>query len=258
MVAPQCSLQEVSIMRTTSLLRTGKRVGFVASIAFAVVVAVGFSALVAKGGADGEMGDMESFIKEKVFIDPPVSGLGEFLNELPEPKTPTIVVPVPNQPMRSASVLSDGKFETLDPKWKKGVERLVKSGACDQHDMAIAIASGADVGFLLAKAQAIVESNCNHLVVGTHDDVGLYQVRAVACTEAGVKGDRTDVFVNASCAARYRKVLCTKYRSCDSLATLFVSYNRGPTGAKKVSDASAMQYARKIHFVMLLLIRQSA
>jgi len=202
-------------------------------------VAIGLSAFIVKA--------QEEYLARNVSTD----DLGSFIEEQLKPD---IVVPVPGAPMRD-TMLSDGRFDLLSASWKRGVKQIIQNGTCDRYDMELAIAGGDNVGFLLAKAQAIVESNCDADAVGGADDVGLNQVRTVACTEAGVEGDRTDPFINSLCAAGYRKVLCRKYKVCPTLAAMYASYNRGPTGASRVADHEALEYTRKIHFVLLALIR---
>lgn len=175
--------------------------------------------------------------------------LGAFIELLPEDSPPALAVPIPSAPLRDAK-LSDGKFEMLSPKWKQGVTQVIASGRCDRFDMIFAITGGDNIGFLMTKAQALVESNCEML--GTD---GALQVKAIACEDVTVLGDRTDPFVNALCAAEYRKALCMRYDSCASLAELFVAYNRGPTGAAKVANYEATEYARKIDFALRALIK---
>ena len=190
-----------------------------------------------------EMGDMGAFVEEYA----------------PTESEPQPVVPKTKSKKSSVpTMLSDGKFEELSLSWKRGAVHTVQSGLCDKHDMTFALTSDKDVGFILAKAQAIVESNCEAKMVGTADDVGLNQVRVVACTEAGVSGNRKDPFINASCAAGYRKALCAKYDSCDTLAELYVAYNRGPTGATRVAHPRSTEYVRKIDYVFRLLVKRVA
>ena len=197
------------------------------------------------------MGDMGSFI-ESQDASSTADAKGDRVAIPQKHQHKKLLLPVPGLPIREVKAISDGKFESLDPAWKRSVAALIASGSCDMHDITLAV-NGADVGFRLAKAQAIVESNCNAHAVGTHDDVGLNQVKASACTEVGVRGDRKDAFVNAACASGYRQALCKTYDKCDSLAELYVSYNRGPTGGSRVQKPQSTEYVRKIDFVSRLL-----
>ncbi len=201
--------------------------------------------------ADTSMGDMASFI-ESLDSNVSVDAKGDLVLIPHKHHLKKVVLPVPGVPAREVKAISDGKFGMLDALWKRGVVTLIANGSCDLHDITLAV-NGGDVGFRLAKAQAIVESSCNARAVGTHDDVGLNQVKASACTEAGIHGDRKDPFVNAACASGYRRALCATYDKCDSLAELYVSYNRGPTGGSRVQKPKSTEYVRKIDFVFRLL-----
>lgn len=199
---------------------------------------------------DVPLGDMGVFI-QSLDASGGVDAKGD-LEPMPHKHHKKLMLPVPGLPIREVKVISDGKFESLDPAWKKSVATLIASGVCDLHDITLAV-NGTDVGFKLAKAQAIVESNCNSHAVGTHDDVGLNQVKASACTEVGIHGDRKDPFVNSACASGYRQALCKTYEKCETLAELYVSYNRGPTGGSRVQHPQSTEYVRKIDFVFRLL-----
>ena len=242
----------VSTLRTILSLRSSK--GFLISSTLNAVLAIGVLTLAFHGRpapVDASMGDMGSFIEQ--LDGTPVSEGKSDLAPVPHKRhLKKATLPVPGLPIREVQAISDGRFHELDAAWKQSVTTLIASGTCDMHDMTLAI-NGSDVGFQLAKAQAIVESNCNARAVGTHDDVGLNQVKAAACKEVGIHGDRKDAFVNAACAAGYRHALCKTYDKCDSLAQLYVSYNRGPTGGSRVHNPQATEYVRKIDFVFRLL-----
>lgn len=239
-------------MRILSKLRISKKL---ASGALTALVAVGMLVVAIHGRSnvpqDASMGDMGTFI-QSLDDSSEVGAKGDLAPAPHKHHFRKVTLPVPGLPVREVRAISDGKFESLDPSWKRSVALLIVSGSCDTHDITLAV-NGVDVGFRLAKAQAIVESNCNARAVGTHDDVGLNQVKASACKEVGIHGDRKDAFVNAACASGYRQALCKTYDKCDSLAELYVSYNRGPTGGSRVQNPQATEYVRKIDFVFRLL-----
>lgn len=223
--------------------------------AFTAMVAVGMLVVGIHGhtvsSPNASLGDMGVFIQSLDAVSG-VNAKGDLAPALQKPHHKKLALPVPGLPVRKVRVISDGKFEMLDASWKQSVGTLIASGTCDLHDITLAV-NGEDVGFKLAKAQAIVESQCNARAVGTHNDVGLNQVKATACTEVGIYGDRKDPFVNAACASRYRQALCKTYDKCGSLAELYVSYNRGPTGGSRVQKPKSTEYVRKIDFVFRLL-----
>lgn len=239
-------------MRIVHKLRISKRAVSSALTAMMVVGALVISVHGRAAPSDASMGDMGSFIQS---LDSGADAKGNLVPAPHKRHPKKVTLPVPGLPVREVKAISDGKFGSLDSAWKQSVAKLITSGKCDAHDITLAV-NGSDVGFKLAKAQAIVESNCNARAVGTHGDVGLNQVKATACTEVGIDGDRKDPFVNAACASGYRRALCETYDKCDTLAELYVSYNRGPTGGSRVENPQSTEYVRKIDFVLRLLSGQ--
>lgn len=218
-----------------------------ATLVFGMIsVAVLYSERVA--GAT-EMGDMGSFIEEHVMTleavpdDLPVSGLDEFIETLPEGSEPVIVVPVPGAEMREAK-LSDGKFETLSPAWKRGVHQVVRDERC--RKVAKAFSSRSMLPTLLQQAHAIVESNCDSKVVGAAGEIGVFQVMPATCKEIGIRGDYRDPVVNARCTEKYRQMLCKSSKKACTAKLMFLAHNRGIRGALKTASPESTQYLRKV------------
>lgn len=218
-----------------------------------VAVAVSISFHIANMPKNGSDGDMGAFIEEKVFDDALASDSEGEKESLPEG------IILPNAKALDIAFISDGKFGTLDAGWKAGVKSLVTSETCARYDFPLMSATGTREEFLRAKAQMIVESACNEVALGGKGDTGLLQVRAVACEDVGVRGNLLDPYVNAECGTKYRASLCGRYQHCTETAKV-VAYNRGPTGATRVVDKRATEYARKVDFVLraLLVVEQGA
>lgn len=232
-------------------------------IVYSVVVvaaAVSVSFYIASVSKKGSGGDMGAFIEEKVLQDAPISGLEGFITDkLEEKKEEGIILPIPDAKALDIAFISDGKFAALDAGWKAGVKSLVTSETCARYDFPLMAATGTREEFLRVKAQMIVESACNEAARGGKGDTGFLQVRAVACKDVGVNGNLLDPYVNAECGTKYRASLCSRYRHCTETDKV-VAYNRGPTGAARVADKSATEYARKVDFVLraLLAVEQGA
>lgn len=227
-----------------------------ASLVFGMI---GLSALYGNHAADAsdmsEMGDMGSFIEKHIVLeevpeDLPVGGLGKFLETLPEDSTPVIVIPVPGAEMREAK-LSDGKFETLSPAWKRGVHQVVQDERC--RKVAKAFTNASLVSPLLQEAHAIVESNCDPKVIGAAGEIGIFQVMPSTCKDIGVRGDYRDPRVSAQCTEKYRQMLCKTSKKACTAKLMFLAHNRGITGAQKIVRAEATEYLRKMDCAQLVL-----
>lgn len=164
-------------------------------------------------------------------------------------------LPAPEKP-RSTHI-SDGKFDALSAKWRRGVRQLVSTSLCDAYDRVIWTAVDKDPKrFWLAKAQMIVESGCRPRLIGHKTDFGLFQVQKGACADVGIAGDLLDPATNIKCATAYRQTLCWQYGHC-APAEMFVGYNAGPVGAERIDDKQAFEYARKVDFAYRALTNSS-
>jgi hypothetical protein len=173
--------------------------------------------------------------------------------------TPRVVAELPQlpDPRVKPAAISDGKFDTLSANWRRGVKLLVRTSLCDAYDRILWNAVDKNSRrFWLAKAQMIVESSCQSWRIGHKTDFGLFQVQKRACKEVGITGDLLDPKTNVACAAAYRQKLCWSYGHCGP-ADMFVGYNAGPTGAERIDDKQAFEYARKIDFAFRVLAHSS-
>ncbi len=173
--------------------------------------------------------------------------------------TPRVVAELPQlpDPRVKQTPISDGQFDQLSEKWRQGVRWLVRTSLCDAYDRIIWKSVGQDrKRFWLAKAQMMVESGCRPTLVGNGTDYGLFQVQKAACADVGITGNLLDPVTNIKCATAYKSALCWQYGRC-SPTQMFVGYNAGPTGAKRVDDEHAFEYARKIDFAFRLLVSSS-
>lgn len=175
------------------------------------------------------------------------------MQELPPDARPVIVVPVPGAPIRDAS-LSDGKFETLSRKWKRGVQQVVLEKRCNKHAQAFQVSTYIDP--VLQEAQAIVESNCDAAVIGAAGEVGIFQVMPKTCAEIGIRGDYADPLVNARCTEKYRLTLCAASKKKCTAKLMFLAHNRGISGALRTADAASTQYVRKVDCAARVLRKQ--
>jgi hypothetical protein len=242
-------------MRIIPKLRISK--GMCSSLMNAAVVAglVGLINLPATTPAE-EKGDMGSFIQKQLELVPApedMGDLGAFIESLPENTAPVIVVPVPGEEMRDAK-LSDGKFETLSPKWKRGVVQVVAEKRCNKHAPAFRVSAKLDP--LLQEAHAIVESNCDATVVGAAGEVGIFQVMPQTCKEMGVRGNYRDPLVNATCTEKYRLTLCATSKKKCTAKLMFLAHNRGITGALRTANAESTEYLRKVDCAARILRKQ--
>jgi hypothetical protein len=152
--------------------------------------------------------------------------------------------------------ISDRNYADLSLKWRVGVKILLATGVCDRYDDLIRANVMHEDMFLTVKAQMVVESGCNVNAVSSADARGLFQVKEIACRDVGLGGNLYEPTVNASCALKYRKALCKRYGWC-TLTSLFVAYNTGPTGIRRVKNVKEHFYVRKIDFVHDALIDQN-
>jgi hypothetical protein len=244
-------------MRTIFTLRISKK--FIlsnllnASLVFGMI---GLGLLQEKQTGAESMGDMGAFIEEQLELVPApeeMGDLGAFIESLPKDSVPVITIPVPGAPMRDAK-LSDGKFEALSAKWKRGVVQVVREDRCAKHAKAFQVSAKLDP--VLQKAQAIVESNCDATAVGAAGEVGIYQVMPSTCTEIGVRGDYRDPLVNATCAEKYRQVLCATSKKKCTARLMFLAHNRGVAGALRTANAEASEYVRKVDCAARVLRKQ--
>ena len=199
-------------------------------------------------------GDMGSFIEERVLIEPPsdmpLSGLDDFIRNLPKDANPMIM----SVPTHTNAALSDGNYTALSPAWMRGVKQVVAEGRCNAvgeafHTMKM------DVSY--QQAWAITESNCSSNAVGVSGEVGLFQPMPETCASLGIKGDLHNPTVNATCTARYVAATCKRVKHC-SLRLVFLSHNRGASGALRVANPEKTEYLRKIDYVLRLLLRRTA
>ncbi len=203
-----------------------------------------------------ELGDMGSFIQEQVELVPlpdQKGDLGAFIESLPKDAVPVIVVPVPGAAMREAA-LSDGKFEALSKKWKRGVLQVATDKRCDKYAKAFKVSTKLDP--LLQKAHAIVESNCDATVKGAAGEVGIFQVMPQTCKEMGVTGDYRDPLVNATCTEKYRLTLCATSKKKCTAKLMFLAHNRGIAGALRTANADSTEYLRKVDCAARVLRKQ--
>ena len=157
--------------------------------------------------------------------------------------------------LQHVSNFSDGNFEALSKGWRNGIGRLVKDVRCKAHDRIIwSMVSGNRLKYLLAKAQMMVESNCDWLALGGGTDYGLFQVQVPTCAkDVAVSGNLFDPATNIRCATAYLEILCKRHNRC-ALPELYTAYNAGPTGSLAIVDKRAFQYVRKIHFAFRALV----
>jgi hypothetical protein len=248
-------------MRNFLKLRICK--GFVSSALTATMV-VGFlgSALFSPDSVKPEsMGDLGSFIEEQVLTLESVpegatlEDLGAFIKSLPEDAIPVIVTPKGHYTTQEGA-LSDGKFEMLHPKWRRGVVQVVREGRCKMH---MALYRGTTIDLLYQEAQAIVESNCVGTARGDDDEVSVVQVMSETCKSIGITGDYAKTSVALACAEKYRTMACDaakkRQRKC-SLQVMILAHNRGIAGALRTANAESTEYLRKVDCAARVLRKQ--
>lgn len=266
--------QEVSKMRNVLKLRISKRTIFSSFMNVAIVAGfIGLVNLPVPAPVE-EMGDMESFIENQLELVPlpdQKGDLGAFIESLPKDAVPVIVVPKSNMEKREAPVfqeatatmknkyswgasLSDGKFEALSKKWKRGVLQVATDKRCDKYAKAFKVSTKLDP--LLQKAHAIVESNCDATVKGAAGEVGIFQVMPQTCREMGVTGDYRDPLVNATCTEKYRLTLCATSKKKCTAKLMFLAHNRGIAGALRTANADSTEYLRKVDCAARVLRKQ--
>ncbi len=131
---------------------------------------------------EGESSPIEELLLQ--VPDDPVEGLGEFLKEGEE---------------QEAAVSK--------PQKKMKLIKLMVSKKCHQYDNLLR-KYFSEPEFRLRKAQMQKESSCDHLALGSAGEKGLFQLKAGACKDVGVKGDLYNPETNIKCASKYLRHLC--------------------------------------------------
>ena len=197
------------------------------------------------------MEDLGAFIEHNA-LDEPISGLSEFLSEVPVETKPALELPVPGLPVRNAVWISDGNFKPLSVAWKRGMVQVVKEQRCKRHRKAFT-ETGTVTSPILREAQAMVESNCDASIRGAAGEVGINQVMAATCKSMGVVGDYTNPVINTRCAEKYREAYCKTVKGTCPTDRMMLAHNWGLTGARKAKHPEAAQYLRKLDCAVRVL-----